>query len=212
MIKIDSYISIKKDFAEVFLEEKKSKFIGSIFKIDTEDDAKNILNDIRKKYNDATHNCFGYITLDGKIKRCSDDGEPQKTAGVPILDVIEKNNVVGALIIVTRYYGGTLLGTGGLVKMYSGSAVKALEEAVVAPYIPQCIYEIKIPYNLKPKIDNIFLNENFVVVDEQFSDIVTIKIQILREKVPKLEDILQEVSNGSIFATLVEDNIMCCSL
>ncbi len=208
MIKIDSYISLKKDFCEVHLEEKKSKFIGSAFKIDTEEDAKNILAEIRKKYNDATHNCFGYITLDGKIKRCSDDGEPQKTAGVPILDVIEKNNVVGCLIIVTRYYGGTLLGTGGLVKMYSGSAVKALEEAQPVSYIPHCIYEIKIPYNLKPKIDNIFLNENFVVKDEFFTDVVTLHIQILREKFERLKDIMQEISNGSIEPLLVEEDIM----
>lgn len=207
---MDSYISIEKDFHEVFLEEKKSKFIGTIFKIDTEDKAKEILTTIRKKYNDANHNCYGFITLDGKIKRFSDDGEPQKTAGLPILDVIEKNNCVGVLIIVTRYFGGTLLGTGGLVKMYSGTAVKVLEEAIVSTYLPHCIFEVKIPYNLKPKIDNIFLNENFKTVDEQYTDIVTIKIQLLREQTNKLHDIMQEASNGTIQAVLIEDDIMCC--
>lgn len=208
-IKIDSYISIKKDFAEVLLEEKKSKFIGSIFKIDTEDDAKRILLDIRKKYNDATHNCFGYITLDGKIKRCSDDGEPQKTAGVPILDVIEKNKVVGALIVVTRYYGGTLLGTGGLVKMYSGSAVRVLEDAEVSEYIPHCIYEVIIPYNLKPKIDNIFENEKFEVVNEEYTDMVNIQIKILREKTEQLFLIISEISSGTVVPALIVDDIMC---
>ncbi len=209
---MNSYISIKKDFAEVLLEEKKSKFIGTIYKIDTEDDAKALLVDIRKKYNDATHNCYGFVTLDGKIERFSDDGEPQKTAGVPILDVIKKNKVVGVLIVVTRYYGGTLLGTGGLVKMYGGTAVAVLEEAIVSPYIPFSIYQVQIPYNLKPKIDNIFLNENFTIVNEEYTDQVTIDIQLLDEKVSRLIEIMTEISNGQITPTLVKDNIMMSSL
>ncbi len=209
---MNSYISIKKDFAEVLLEEKKSKFIGTIYKIDTEEEAKALLVDIRKKYNDATHNCYGFITLDGKIERFSDDGEPQKTAGVPILDVIKKNKVVGVLIVVTRYYGGTLLGTGGLVKMYGGTAVSVLEEAIVAPYIPFSIYQVQIPYNLKPKVDNVFLNENFTIVNEEYTDVVTIDIQLLDEKKERLFEIMTEMSNGQVTPILIKDNIMMCSL
>lgn len=129
---------------------------------------------------------------------------------MPILDVIEKNKCVGVLIVVTRYFGGTLLGTGGLVKMYSGTAVLALNEAIISTYVPHCIYEIKIPYNLKPKIDNIFLNEDFEVIDEQFTDVVTIQIKILREKNERLDKIVQEISNGQIFTKLIKDDIMCC--
>ncbi len=206
---MEPYISIKKESSTVNLEEKKSKFIGNIFKIETEQDAKEILQTIRKQYNDARHNCYGYITLDGKIKRYSDDGEPQKTAGVPILDVIEKNNLVGVLIIVTRYFGGTLLGTGGLVKMYGGTAVKALEEAEITPYIPFCIYEISIPYNLKPKLDNIFENENFKIVNEDFTDKITLQVQLLREKTDSLINIMNELSNGQITPILLQDDIMC---
>ncbi len=208
---MDQYISIKKDFATVNLEEKKSKFIGNIFKIDTEDDAKEKLDTIRKQYNDARHNCYGFITLDGKIKRFSDDGEPQKTAGLPILDVIEKNNLVGVLIVVTRYFGGTLLGTGGLVKMYSSTAIEALSKAEVTTYIPFCIFEITISYNLKPKIDNIFQNENFIVVDEVFTDKITMQVQLLREKINIFNDILNELSNGQITPILIKDNVMCPS-
>ncbi len=94
--------------------------------------------------------------------------------------------------------------------MYSGTAVRVLEEAEVLPYIPHCIYEIDIPYNLKPKLDNIFINESFTVVNEEYTDTVTIKIQLLREKVPRLIDIMQELSNGQIEPILVSDNIMCC--
>lgn len=207
---MEQYYSIKKD-AVVNLEEKKSKFIGSIFKIDTEDNAKEILTDIRKKYNDATHNCYGFITLDGKIKRCSDDGEPQKTAGVPILDVIEKNNLVGVLIVVTRYYGGTLLGTGGLVKMYSGSAVASVKEAEIALFIPYNIYEVTIDYNLKAKMEFLFEKENFTIIDEQYSDKVTVQVQMRKEQESDLTKIMTDLTNQAYTPVLVKEDIMLAS-
>lgn len=207
---MEQYYSIKKD-AVVNLEEKKSKFIGSIFKIDTEDNAKEILTDIRKQYNDATHNCYGFITLDGKIKRCSDDGEPQKTAGVPILDVIEKNNLVGVLIVVTRYFGGTLLGTGGLVKMYSGSAVAAVKEAEIALFIPHNIYEVTIDYNLKAKMEFLFEKENFTIIDEQYSDKVTVQVQMKKEQESDLTKIMTDLTNQVYTPVLVKEDIMLAS-
>ncbi len=94
--------------------------------------------------------------------------------------------------------------------MYSGTAVEVLKEAEVVPYIPHCIYEVTLPYNLKPKIDNIFLNENFEIVDEAYTDMVTIQIQLLREKVDRLNDIITEISNGQILPKLIADDIMCC--
>lgn len=205
---MESYLSIKNE-AVVHLEEKKSKFIGSVFKIDTEDDAKEIIKDTRTKYFDATHNCYGFITLDGKIKRYSDDGEPSKTAGVPILDVIEKQNLRGVLIIVTRYYGGTLLGTGGLVKMYQSSAISALDSAEVVLYEEYQIYSIIIPYNLKAKIDNIFLKENFVIVSENYTDSIEIFVQIKKDDTDRLFEIISDLTNGSAFPVLKEANIMC---
>lgn len=205
---MESYLSIKNE-AVVFLEEKKSKFIGSVFKIDTEEDAKEIIRDTRIKYIDATHNCYGFITLDGKIKRYSDDGEPSKTAGVPILDVIEKQNLRGVLIIVTRYYGGTLLGTGGLVKMYQSSAISALESAEVVLYEEYQIYTISIPYNLKAKIDNVFLKENFVIVSEEYTDSIQLSVQIKKDDSERLFKIISDMTNGSAYPVLKNDNIMC---
>ncbi len=94
--------------------------------------------------------------------------------------------------------------------MYSGTAVEVLNEAEVVPYIPHCIYEVTIPYNLKPKLDNIFLNEQFEVVDEAYTDMVTVQIKLLREKVERLNDIITEISSGQITPILKTDDIMCC--
>ena len=117
------------------LEVKKSKFIANIIKIIDEQDAKEKLDKIRKKYSDARHNCYAYIVYDNesktKIEKSSDDREPSGTAGIPILTLIQKNNLVNVLIVVTRYFGGILLGTGGLVRAYTDSSKQALENAQI---------------------------------------------------------------------------------
>ena len=103
--------------------EKKSRFIASVWPIQTEEDALNIIDQLKKKYWDAKHNCFAYVLgIKDEIQRCSDDGEPAKTAGKPILDILLGEEIHNALIVVTRYFGGTLLGTGGLVRAYQYAA------------------------------------------------------------------------------------------
>lgn len=112
--------------------EKKSKFIANLYYIKSKDEAEEIINSIRKKYYDARHNCYAYSVLDEDNKlftKASDDGEPQGTAGMPMLDIINKKELVNVLVIVTRYFGGILLGTGGLVRAYSEATLKAIEEA-----------------------------------------------------------------------------------
>ncbi len=113
---------------EIVIE--KSRFITRIFRVDSIDNVNNILEEIRKKHYDATHNCYAYILGDNQeIQKCSDDGEPQKTAGFPMMDVLKKNNLTNVLVIVTRYFGGVLLGTGGLVRAYSNSLLQAIEKS-----------------------------------------------------------------------------------
>jgi len=117
------------------LDVKKSKFIANIIKITDEQDAKEKLNQIRKEYSDARHNCYAYIVYDNetktKIEKSSDDREPSGTAGIPMLTLLQKNNLVNVLIVVTRYFGGILLGTGGLVRAYTDSSKQALEAAKI---------------------------------------------------------------------------------
>ena len=110
------------------IEEKKSRFIAHVYNVSSDGEAEQYINAVKKKYWDARHNCYAYIIGDkGQVQRFSDDGEPQGTAGKPILDIIAATGLVNCLIIVTRYFGGTLLGTGGLIRAYQASAKAGLD-------------------------------------------------------------------------------------
>ena len=129
--------------------EKKSKFIANLFYVETVEEAENIIRETRKKYFDARHNCIAYRVLENGqiIEKASDDGEPSGTAGAPMLNILQKNEFANVLIIVTRYFGGILLGTGGLVRAYSDSLLKAIENS---KKILKCLgqqYEIIIDYS-----------------------------------------------------------------
>ena len=116
---------------------KKSRFIGAAYPVQTVEEALSLLETIRKRYWDATHNCYAYIIGEnGEQKRFSDDGEPQGTAGMPMLDVLQKKDVTNLLVVVTRYFGGTLLGAGGLVRAYAGAAGAAVDAAGVTVMTP----------------------------------------------------------------------------
>ena len=129
--------------------EKKSQFIANLFYVETVEEAENIIRETRKKYFDARHNCIAYRVLENGqiIEKASDDGEPSGTAGAPMLNILQKNEFANVLIIVTRYFGGILLGTGGLVRAYSDSLLKAIENS---KKILKCLgqqYEIRIDYS-----------------------------------------------------------------
>ena len=111
--------------------EKKSKFIANVFYVETREEVDSIIKEINKKYHDARHNCYAYrvVTDGGIIEKSSDDGEPSGTAGAPMLTILSKNNLANILVVVTRYFGGILLGTGGLVKAYSSACTLAIEKA-----------------------------------------------------------------------------------
>lgn len=125
---------------------QKSKFIAEAYRVDTLEEIEQILSAIRKKYYDATHHCFAY-RLNDTIQKMSDDGEPAKTAGAPILDVILKRNLTNILIVVTRYFGGILLGAGGLVRAYSGAASSVIEQATIFKLSYQKKFQLTCSYS-----------------------------------------------------------------
>lgn len=140
---MEEFVTIK-DNVQFELVEKKSRFIANLFYVESTQEAENIIKDIRKKYYDAKHNCIAYRIIDnGRIvEKASDDGEPSGTAGAPMLNILQKNNLANVLIIVTRYFGGILLGTGGLVRAYSAGLLGALEKS---EKIQKCVgYELKV--------------------------------------------------------------------
>ena len=130
------------------LNIKKSRFIGYLFSIKNQNDAIEKIKDIRKKHYDATHNCYAYIIGDNQeIQKCSDDGEPQKTAGAPMMDALKKNDVTNILAITTRYFGGIMLGAGGLVRAYSSSVSEALKKAIFYEVKMQTKFQLTITYS-----------------------------------------------------------------
>jgi len=142
--------SVKNQAREEIIE-KKSRFIASVYPIKDKQEADNILSDIKKEFWDATHNVYAYILPDN-ICKYSDDGEPQGTAGLPVFNVLQKKMLQNVLVIVTRYFGGTLLGKGGLVKAYTDATVKGVEAADIYEIIEYSYVELVCEYNIKDKL------------------------------------------------------------
>lgn len=141
-----------KAFAEDRFTEKKSEFIGYISPVKNEEEAINFINEIKKKHSDATHNVHAYILQGTEIARFSDDGEPSGTAGMPILEVIKREGLTGVCIVVTRYFGGILLGAGGLVRAYAKGAKIAIDKAEVCSFVPFTEFSLKCDYSDYEKI------------------------------------------------------------
>lgn len=159
--------------------EKKSEFIGYIAHAESESEAVAFLNSIRKKHYDANHHCYAYNIKNENIERQSDDGEPQKTAGMPILEVLRHSGLEDVIIVVVRYFGGTLLGTGGLVRAYTQAAQTAVASANILSYSLCVDLTIDIDYALYDKLMNICKNHNAKILDTQFTDKVTVKARMI---------------------------------
>ena len=145
---MENFITIKENvIAEI--TEKKSKFIANLIKVENKQDAEEKINKIKKTYHDARHNCVAYRIIEENkiIEKSSDDGEPSGTAGGPMLNILQKNNLCNILVIVTRYFGGILLGTGGLVRAYSETTKKAIENAQKIEMILGTEMEAKVEYS-----------------------------------------------------------------
>ena len=160
--------------------EKKSRFISIALNVDSPQQALDYVNSIKKKYYDARHNCYAYICgNDGQEKRFSDDGEPSGTAGKPMLDVLEGFGVTNCLVVVTRYFGGTLLGTGGLVKAYSSAAKEALENAGLAEEVCGIRGFSTVDYNSVGKLNYILSAGGIYVLDTAYEE--NVKLDIVGE-------------------------------
>ena len=183
--------------------EKKSRFIANVKAVKSEDDAIEFINEIKKKYWDARHNCMAYVVND--IQRFSDDGEPSGTAGKPILDVITGRELTNAVIVVTRYFGGVLLGTGGLVRAYQKASIEALEDAVIAEKKQGKKFSIITDYTGLGKIQYIAANEGVNIMDTQYTDNVNIIIVCDSEKYEVFTKKVIEATAGKANITTAED-------
>lgn len=184
--------------------EKKSRFIGHAMAISSPEEASVVIEQIKRKYWDARHNCYAYVTGElGEISRCSDDGEPSGTAGKPILDVISGAGLRGALVVVTRYFGGTLLGTGGLVRAYTAAAREALDHAVIKHMVPAGVIQVRCDYSLLGMIKNYCESENISMGDVNYTEAVELSLTVEEDRIDSLMAKITDLTGGRAGVTLV---------
>ncbi len=191
----NEYMSVK-SMATAEITEKKSKFISNIMRVETVDAANDFIARIKKKHYDARHNVYAYILADG-TKKYSDDGEPSKTGGFPVLELLEKEGYTDVVCVVTRYFGGILLGTGGLIRAYTLSAKEGLEKAGRL-YKKYCdIIKINADYTFLSKIEHIIKSEGAMLKDTEYTDKVTVTVVSEVDKTEHLTQTLTtELGNG----------------
>lgn len=181
---MDSFKTIAQN-GEALIIEKKSKFIATVYQVQTVEEADLYMQQLRKKYYDATHNCFAYqIGENDEFQRSSDDGEPQGTAGKPILEVLKGEQVKNTLLCVTRYFGGTLLGTGGLVRAYGRAAKEGLLTVGIIEKRRIRLFTLKMPYTLSGKVQYLLGERNYVIRESIYLEDVTfiVEVQVHEEK------------------------------
>lgn len=167
----------------------KSRFIGILMQVDNVEDINDILNNIKCEYKDATHYCYAYII--DNTKRFNDNGEPGGTAGMPILNVIEQNNLNHVLIVVVRYFGGIKLGAGGLVRAYSKISSECIKQAKLAILEDGYLVSIKLNYNNIKDVDNLLKNEK--IIDKSFMEDITYKVLITKNNIDLIKNLDYEI-------------------
>ena len=202
-----SYVTIR-DLGEDRFIEKKSEFIGYSKRCETEEGAKSFVQEIKDKHKQATHNCWAYVIGENmNIQRYSDDGEPQGTAGIPILEVIKKNKVTDCAIVVTRYYGGILLGAGGLTRAYTKGASIALKSSGIVEKVKGLNIIIELDYDLLGKIQYICMQNNWHIENTEYTDKVVVNILVEINKALEIEKEMIGISSGKIVMERIEEGI-----
>lgn len=180
-------------------EEKKSRFISEIFPVADDEQATEIIEKTKKKYWDARHNCYAYIIgSNGESTRCNDDGEPSGTAGRPMLEVLEREDVYNCLVVVTRYFGGTLLGTGGLVRAYTNAVKYALEDSQILEKIDGYECVVNIEYNNIGKIQHVAEQMNITVTDTEYTEKVAMRVALPLDYKDQFIKKVTQVTSGKV--------------
>ncbi len=193
------YKTIGREACDEFIE-KKSRFIGYIKPVETKDEAVDFINSIKSKHWDATHNVYAYVLRDGQTRRYSDDGEPQGTAGIPVLDVLLKENVTDCVVVATRYFGGILLGGGGLVRAYSHTAKIAVDAGGVVTMKLCSVMETECDYNFYGKMNSLVPEFGGIVDDTGFAENVTMRFRIPADTEEEFQKKLIDASFGKFSA------------
>ena len=189
-------ITIKEDSYDEFVE-KKSTFITHLVRVTSEEEAREFVQKMKKKHYDATHVCSCYVVGDNnEITRASDDGEPSGTAGAPMLDVLVKNEIKNVCATVIRYFGGTKLGTGGLVRAYGGGVINALKNATLVERKDALEIRLELDYSLNGKIEYEIEKTNFIVNNLEYTDKIIYTIYVMEEDYDSFQSWIANLTNG----------------
>ncbi|MDD6276325.1 MAG: YigZ family protein [Clostridia bacterium] len=189
------YRTVEKESCDEFIE-KRSRFIGYVKPVTTAQEAVDFINKIKSKHWDATHNVYAYILRDGQTQRYSDDGEPQGTAGIPVLDVLKKEKLTDCVVVATRYFGGILLGGGGLVRAYSHTAKIAVDAGNIITMRLCKVLRVICDYNFYGRLNSLIPESGGSVVDSQFADNVTVDFIMPVDVFPSFDAKLVDMSFG----------------
>lgn len=203
----DSYL-VPAGYGEGLYEDRRSKFIGEIFPVETPEEAIARIAEVKAKYRDARHHCYAYIIREGNYMRYSDDGEPQGTAGMPMLDVLRRENITNVCCVVTRYFGGVLLGTGGLVRAYTKSAQLGLEAAGINQMSSYSVLLITCPYSLLGVVQNILPEHDCMADDIEYAADVTLTVTLPEGGEEALAAALRDATSAAVDVEVMESRFM----
>lgn len=198
------YKTIKAESHDEFIE-RKSRFIGYISPASTEKEAQDFIAKISKQHFDATHNVYAYVLKDKMTRRYSDNGEPQGTAGVPVLDVLLKEGLTDVCVVVTRYFGGIMLGAGGLVRAYSHGAKIAVDSAQIMNMTICKKISIECEYPFYGKLSYILPDYNIKTLSSDFADKIKLTLLIRGDRLERFTKALTELSNGKVGLSVLEE-------
>ncbi len=195
---MSGYKTILSDYAEDSFVEKKSQFISYVKRIENEDEAKEFICCIKNKHKDATHNVYAYILKGTQIARFSDDGEPQGTAGMPALEVLKREELVGVCVVITRYFGGILLGAGGLVRAYAKAAKTGIDKAGIAEFTEHTAFSVTVSYGDYEKVTKDLSKYGCICSDTEFGADVTLKLSCEDSNFAEFEKYIADLSAGKV--------------
>ena len=182
--------------AESEFTEKRSRFITHVWRVETEAEARARIEEMKKKYYDARHNCWCYLLREGGVVRYSDDGEPQGSSGYPTLNALKTCGASDLCVVVTRYFGGTLLGTAGLARAYAAAARAAIEAAGFAVYEKFTVVMIEVGYSEYQKLTVLLKNEGIPEEDTDFGEFVTVTCAMMDDKLEKIASSVRDMTGG----------------
>ena len=201
---MEGYRTIQAPAQDEFIE-KKSRFIGHIAPVRSEEEAVAFVGEIRARHREATHNVYAYILRENQLSRFSDDGEPQGTAGRPVLEVVQREGLVDVAMVVTRYFGGVLLGAGGLVRAYAQGAKAAVDAAQVLNMQPAAVLELDMGYDFYGKATYILPGHQVQTLDTDFAEGVRLRLLCKKARLDALTRELTELSSGTVSPLILEE-------